>query len=127
MRIIKAIIFFTFLSTPLMVLANERCVDVLNDHPISSLELGVRTEYPANINTVGQAVMYVLAVTDYKLAIGYPASTSAASIAIRPIPPEAIQNTVMPVYKALLLLIGKHSRLVVDTEHKLITFEKISR
>jgi hypothetical protein len=92
---------------------------------MNSLKVPVRTSYPANIITVGQAVMYVLAVTDYKLAIGYPASTSAASMAIRPIPPEAIQPKTMPVYQALLLLIGEDSRLVVDTKHRLITFESI--
>ncbi|MEO8965426.1 MAG: hypothetical protein ABI370_12235, partial [Gammaproteobacteria bacterium] len=50
---------------------------VANADETETLKLGVNTAYPSNINTVGQGLMYVLAVTDYKLALGYPASTSA--------------------------------------------------
>jgi hypothetical protein len=90
---------------------------------VSTLQLGVNTAYPSTMTTVGEALLYVLAITDYKLAIGYPASTTALEIVERPIPPEAIQH-IMPVYQAILLLIGKDSRLVVDTRHKLITIER---
>lgn len=98
-------------------------LSVFAENGISSLQFGVNTAYPSTITRVGQALLYVLAVTDYKLAVGYPASTSAQEIMERPIPPEAIQPNVMPVYQAILLLIGSDSRLVVDTKHKLITVE----
>ncbi len=101
------------------------CLTFAGTEGVNELELGVRTTYPPNITTVGQAIMYILAATDYKVAIGYPASTSAAIIAMKPIPPEAEQNNVLPIYQALLLLIGNDNRLVVDTKHKLVTFETI--
>ena len=100
------------LYTPLLAMADN------------TLKVGVKTSYPPNVSTVGEAIMFVLAVTDYKLAIGSPASMSADEIATRPIPPEAMHESIMPVYQAILLLIGKDSRLVVDEQHKLITFEK---
>jgi len=93
------------------------------ENGINSLQLGVNTNYSSGITTVGQALLYVLAVTDYKLAVGYPASTTALEIMERPIPPEAMQHGIMPVYQAILLLIGSDSRLVVDTQHKLVTVE----
>jgi hypothetical protein len=107
-------IFFIFTCLPLLA----------NAQKIETLLLNVNTAYPANISTVGQGLMYVLAATDYKLAVGAPASTTAFDILSRPIPPEAIHESVMPVYQAILLLIGTESRLVVDTEHKLVTVEK---
>jgi hypothetical protein len=88
----------------------------------NSLQMGVRTNYSPAVTTVGQAAMYVLAATDYKLAAGYPASRSAVAILSRPIPPEAIQDKVMPIYKALLLLIG-NDNLIIDTTHHLVTFD----
>lgn len=96
-----------------------------NVMPFNELQREVRTSYPSNLTTVGQAVMYVLAATDYKVAIGYPASLTAIQIALKPIPPEADQDKVLPIYQALLLLIGNDSRLVIDTKHKFVTFEYI--
>ncbi len=130
---IKNVILLIMLSImPTIVSAggiyNANNINLTSDNysmQFNELQKGVRISYPSNITTVGQAVMYVLAATDYKVAIGYPASITAAQIALKPIPPEADQNQVLPIYQALLLLIGNDSRLVVDTEHKLITFEYI--
>ncbi len=92
---------------------------------ISTLESGALTTYPAEITTVGQAIMFILASTDYKVLIGSSQYPSSCEIAGRPIPPEAEQNKVMPIYKALLLLIGNDSRLIIDPDRKLLTFETI--
>lgn len=125
----KFIVLLIFSVFPLYSLANENILSTQNPFDsikINSLQSGVRTSYPPSVVTVGQAVMYVLAATDYKLIVGLPASAAALEIISRPIPPEAIQDKTIPIYKALLLLIGKDERLVIDRKKKLITFEKIS-
>jgi|JI7StandDraft_1071085.scaffolds.fasta_scaffold646829_2 hypothetical protein len=126
----KTILFFIFIFVSLSGIANvvyvtQDLTTAIDQSSIDPLELGVRTNYSPSINTVLQGTMYVLGATDYKLIAGSSVSPTATSIINRPIPPEAIQDKVMPIYKALLLLAGNDSVLVVDTKHKLITFEKI--
>lgn len=89
------------------------------------LNLSVRMAIPNTTTTVGEAVMYVLAPTGYKLVVGLPASQDAVDIALNAVPPDAFDGRVMSAANALLLLIGPHHRLLVDPVHKLISFDKM--
>ena len=91
--------------------------------PFDLLKSGTLTTYPDNVTTVGQATLYLLEPTKYKLAIGLPASSSSASIALKLIPPKARQDKIMPIYQALLLLMNQDERLIIDKKNKLISFE----
>lgn len=96
----------------------------LAPYPIDPLSVYVRTSYPADVNTVGEAARYVLEPTGYRLVITRVASPTASRMAAESIPPIAKLNRTMPVIDALQLLIGLNHWVIVDPTHKLVTFQE---
>lgn len=91
---------------------------------IDPLSLYVRTTYPHNMTTVAEAAQYILEPTGYRLTTSRVASRTAARLAAQPIPPIARLNRTMPIIDALQLLIGLNHWVIVDTQHKLVTFQE---
>lgn len=89
---------------------------------INPLTLFVRTVYPEDVQTVGEAAQYLLETSDYLLVTDYPASSSAQKIAQRKIPPIAKVHRTMPLVDALQLLIGEGNWVVVDHVNRLVSF-----
>jgi len=82
----------------------------------------IRTTYPSEVKTVLQAAEYLTEHTGYRVVVRYPAPLDSLQIASQPVPPIAHLNRTMSVSDALLVLIGNDNSLVVDQEHKLLSF-----
>lgn len=89
---------------------------------VNPLTLYVRTVYPDDVNTVGEAAQYLLQASGYLLVTDYPAPSRAKLIAEKSIPPIAKVHRTMPVMDALQLLIGDDNWIVVDHTHRLVSF-----
>lgn len=89
---------------------------------INRLTLFVRTVYPEDVETVGDAAQYLLDASGYLLVTDYPASRSAQKIAQRKVPPIAKVHRTMPLVDALQLLIGEGNWVVVDHVNRLVSF-----
>ncbi len=107
-------------------------VNVFADEPqpiirtADPLEMSVRMDLPPHITSVAEGVVYVLGSSGYHLVLDEKTLPGSMEIAKRPIPPKAIRHTVVPIYQAILWMIGDDSRLVVDPVQKVISFEKIN-
>jgi len=88
------------------------------------LSVWVRTTYPDNIQTVGDAVNYLLEPSGYRLVTRYPAPDDAARIAAQPIPQEAKIYRTMPVADALQILVGSNGYVIVDHNHQLVSLSE---
>lgn len=93
-------------------------------YPLDPLAVWVRTVYPEDITTVGEAVQYLLEPTGYKVVGAYPAPSDAITIINSSVPAIAKVHRTMPVMDALQLLIGNDNWIVVDRNHKLISFSE---
>lgn len=91
---------------------------------INPLSLHVRTVYPEDVKTVGDAARYLLEPTGYRLVVDYPAPTDSVRLVERKVPPIAKIHRTMPVLDALQILIGSDNWIVVDRNHKLISFSE---
>ena len=91
---------------------------------INTLTLSVRTSWEDNIKTVGSAVRYILEPSGYSLVIDYPAPKEALDISLKAIPPVAKINRTMPIIDLIQILIGMDNTIVIDHEHKLLSFQK---
>ncbi|CAM5364434.1 hypothetical protein [Pseudomonas aeruginosa] len=91
---------------------------------IDPLSLYARTVYPEDVRTVGDAARYLLEPTGYQLVIAYPAPKDAISIYQRKLPPIAKVHRTMPIIDALQILIGNDNWIVIDRNHKLISFSE---
>ena len=85
----------------------------------------VRASYPLGMRTVEQGANYLLDTIDYRLILHPPAPAEARRIAGMSIGPLARTGGIVPLEEALLLLVGENNQVVVDHEHKLVTFEQI--
>lgn len=94
---------------------------------LDPLHLKVRTIYPEGITTVGEAAKFLIEPVKYRLVTAYPAPDESAGIAAAKLSPLARSKKIMSIEKALLTIIGEENRLVVDHEHKLISFEAYRR
>lgn len=88
-----------------------------------SMRIQIRTFLPERLTTVGPAAQYYADVIGYRLITGYPAPQACARIAGRTINPLADKNRILPVEEAILALLDKNCKLVIDQEHKLFAFE----
>lgn len=97
-----------------------------NDKPyiLDPLSLYTRTVYPEDVKTVGDAARYLLEPSGYRLVTNYPAPKDAVSIAGESIPPIAKIHRTMPVIDALQILIGNDHWIIIDRNHKLISFSE---
>lgn len=99
---------------------------VSNEKPyvIDPLALYARTVYPEDAKTVGDAARYLLEPSGYTLVTAYPAPNDAIQLANSRIPPIAKVHRTMPIIDALQLLIGNDHWIVIDRNHKLISFSE---
>lgn len=86
--------------------------------------VSVRTVWPEGITTVREASNYILDTIGYRLVTEYPAPTDANRLANQKIPPIAKVHRTMPIIDVLQMLIGLDNYVVVDHDHKLISFTK---
>lgn len=98
---------------------------VMNNAYADPLKSGTRIYFPKNIKTVGQAARYILKPVGYKLALEEPAPYESASIARQPISKNALSDNVFPIEIALVRLVGEDHKVIIDHEHKLVSFEAI--
>lgn len=122
MRLISKALAMAIAVIPLGALAQTDDVA----QPIDPLSIYVRTTYPQNMRTVAEAAEYVLEPTGYHLTTSRIASRTAARLAAQPIPPIARLNRTMPIIDALQLLVGLDHWVIVDPQHKLVTFQEKS-
>ncbi len=92
--------------------------------PLDPLAVWVRTVYPEDVTTVGEAVRYLLEPTGYRVVVAYPAPSDAISIVNSRVPAIAKVHRTMPVMDAVQLLIGNDNWIVIDRNHKLISFSE---
>lgn len=94
--------------------------------PLSTLDplsLAVRTVWDEDdVKTVGDAAKWILEPQGYRITTQYPAPKEAAKIAAGSIPPSMKMHRTMPVIDALQLLIGTENTIIIDRQHKLISF-----
>jgi hypothetical protein len=88
------------------------------------LAVWVRTVYPEDVQTVGEAIRYLLEPTGYNVVVAYPAPSDAISIVNSRVPAIARVHRTMPVMDAIQILIGNNNWIVVDRNHKLISFSE---
>ncbi len=91
---------------------------------VDPLTVYMRTVWPEDVQTVRQAVDYLLEPTGYRLVTRYPAPREAALLVDKPIPPIAKVHRTMPVLDALQMLVGLDHSVVVDHAHHLVSFQK---
>lgn len=94
--------------------------------PLSTLDplsLAVRTVWDEeDIKTIGDAANWILEPHDYRITTQYPAPREAAQIVSGSIPPSMKMHRTMPVIDALQLLIGIENTIIIDRQHKFISF-----
>ncbi|MGI0120365.1 hypothetical protein [Zooshikella sp. RANM57] len=89
---------------------------------LEPLNLYVRMVLPTEAKTVQDAAEYLISHTGYQLKLDEPAPTDAQQIASNTIKPIARMSRTMSVMDSLLVLIGPENYLIVDREHKLLSF-----
>ena len=93
----------------------------------AGLEMFTRMYLPEGIETVEEAVRYVLMPTGYILALNCPACPSEAkTIAQDPISPLALKSELTTVRRAIALILGHDAGMVVDEKNKIMTFRFIN-
>ena len=93
-------------------------------NPLDKIQ--VRLHFPEEVISIGDAVYYLLEPCDYKLVVDGEAPKDSLEIGLEAIPAAAKRGQVLTLKNALLLVIGEDKRLVVDHQHKLISFERIN-
>jgi len=91
--------------------------------PDDPLQGVVRLELPDTVRTVDQAARYMLEATHYTLVLSCQlCPIEAQEIGAKPISPLAFTHQVTTVNRALLLIAGSGTRLIIDTDTHQITF-----
>jgi hypothetical protein len=88
-----------------------------------SMRIQIMTSLPERLTTIGPAAQYYADVIGYRLVTGYPAPQECEKLARRTINPVVNKNRILPVEEAILALLDKNCKLVIDHEHKLFAFE----
>ncbi|MDG6381888.1 hypothetical protein QCD83_23960 [Pseudomonas savastanoi pv. phaseolicola] len=115
-------IFCAVAFWPMLSLANDTANS--QSSVIDPLALYARTVYPEDAQTVGDAARYLLEPSGYTLVTSYPAPSDAITIVNSRIPPIAKIHRTMPIIDALQLLIGNDNWIVIDRNHKLVSFSE---
>lgn len=87
------------------------------------LELLTRMTLPANVSTVRDAAAHLLEPTGYRLALdcaGCP--PEAAEIGRKPVSPLGLRPELTTVKRALVLVAGSRTRLVVDDQARVVSY-----
>lgn len=92
------------------------------------LSTTVRLDFPPDVTRVGEAVEFLLEATDYQLLVyctGCP--LDAPGVATDPISPLAFVHplALTSAERAILLVLGQDSRIVVDNDLRSISFERL--
>ena len=87
------------------------------------LSTTITVRFPERIQTVGEAVRYLLQRSGYRLADDHVANSATVKLLGLPLP--AVHRNLGPIMlrQALETLVGPVFRLVQDPEHRLISFE----
>ena len=93
-------------------------------YALDPMRIGIRTDLPEKIKTIGQAAQYFADAIGYQLITRDPAPMESAAIASQLINPLTMTANVEPVEEAILGLLSPECHLIIDHEHKLFTFEK---
>lgn len=91
---------------------------------VNYLESEIRFVLPPGAKTIQQAASYFLEPHQYRLLSSDPV---AVSIMSRPIPASAPTGGLMTIEEALLGLVEPTEAVVIDTDHRLVTFNKLER
>ncbi len=89
----------------------------------TGLKAQVRFDLPRNVKTVSQAAMWFLEPHGYRLALGGVAPQEAIAIALQPLPNTLPNGRVMTIEAALLAITQNNQAVVIDNNHKLVSFE----
>ena len=83
----------------------------------------ITVRFPEHIQTLGEAVHYLLQRSGYRLAEHHAANSATADLLALPLP--AVHRNLGPILlkQALETLVGPMFRLVQDPVHRLIAFE----
>ena len=87
------------------------------------LSTTITARFPERIQTVGQAVRYLLQRSGYRLADHHVANSVTADLLGLPLPTVHRNLGPITLQQALETLIGPVFRLVLDPVHRLIAFE----
>lgn len=97
----------------------------LDDAGLNAL---TRLDLPPQAKTVEDAVNWLLEPTDYQLRKSCPGCSPDAYVIIGdPISPLAFPPQLTTIKRALVLVAGSDSKLVVDEKNKLISFDFAER
>lgn len=91
---------------------------------VDTLQVSVRTIYPPELTNVEDAVEWLVEPLGYYVVTEFPAPESAKVLLAQPIPAVAKMHRTMPVLHALQLLIGNQNTIIVDKQHRLISFAR---
>ncbi|KXV49658.1 hypothetical protein AD945_03765 [Gluconobacter albidus] len=90
---------------------------------VSSMTMVTRLEYPTNAKTVADAARFILRPTGYHLVTQCPnCPPEAQIIADKPISPLALNPQITTVSRALIMIGGSRTGLLVDPDHKAIAY-----
>ena len=90
---------------------------------LDPLRINIRTDLPKKIKTIGAAAQYYADVAGYQITTTYPAPHYASVIASEEINTLSLTSETKPIDEAILGLLGEGCVLIVDHEHKLISFD----
>lgn len=93
---------------------------------VSPLDGLTRLQLPDSVANVHDAVQFLLAPTGYRLVTRCPGcAAEAAEIAAKPISPLASRPQLTTIERALILVAGSRTRLVVDDRAREVSFAYI--
>jgi hypothetical protein len=112
---------------PLALLALAACqaappstpVVVTPPTAVAPLDLLTRLTLPPSAQTVAGAAAYLLEPTGYRLVAASPES---AEIARKPISPLGLRPQLTTIKRALVLVAGSNTRLLIDDQHHEVAF-----
>ncbi len=91
---------------------------------LDPLDTTVRTVFPDQITTAGEAVKWLVEPLGYYVLTDYPAPTTANQLLNQPIPAKAKIHRTMPLLHAVQLIIGEDNTIIVDQTNLLMTFSR---
>ena len=87
------------------------------------LRLKVVMHFPPNVRTIQQATQYLLETANYKLALSPTNPEETRQILSRPLLPQDRDGSLKAIEDALLQISGDDTVLIIDREHKMLSFE----
>lgn len=87
------------------------------------LRLKVVMKFPPNVKTIQQASQYLLETANYKLTLNPANEEDSRIILSRPLLPQDRDGSIKTIEAGLLQISGDDTILVIDREHKMVSFE----